>query len=189
MLEGMDKKTVSWRHHLTSPQAATALGVLAIAGIGVTIMAPQAFVVGALLCWSSTLITACLYYPELLGTAKKLYKREWAALRDRNYLWLPISIILVTAVLPLYFYYLRVPITTEVTLNFDEMLGKTPGVTIYNKGDIMATDAQYSAFFWNIDADLQPTILRVPNINCNYIKVRRWCGPLDMLINHCCPVK
>jgi hypothetical protein len=70
------------RHHqLALPRAAAALGTLGFAGIGATIMAPQAFIIGAIICWLATLGVAYLYYPDIFGVARLIFDKNWGAIR------------------------------------------------------------------------------------------------------------
>ena len=146
-------------------------------------MAPQSFIIGALLCWSSALSIA-YYHPEFRLVVRHAFYREWSKYRSiRDDTWSSLALFLIVAILPVYFYMTRIPANTDITLLFSQAVNKKPGIMISNMGDVTADAARYVGFYWNLDATTQPDPHPVANAGCDYIKSHDGCGPLDIMFN------
>src|SRR5258708_28687657 len=109
------------QNHHSASRAALLGGTLAIIiSIGVTLMAPQSFIIGSLLCWSSALSIA-YYHPEFRLVVRHVFYREWSKYRSiRDDTWSSLALFLIVATLPVYFYMTRVPANTDITLLFSQ---------------------------------------------------------------------
>jgi hypothetical protein len=171
-------------HHLASPRAAAAFGTLAFAGIGATIMAPQAFFVGAVLCWIGSAGVIYMYHPEILSIVRICYNREWTKFRDvTDDAWLACTIAAFTILLPIVLFIIRVPIETDTSLVFGRPTAATPTVVIHNLGSLTAEGVKYTAFLIDLDATQISDNNPVANAECEYIKAHQGCGPLTMTFN------
>jgi hypothetical protein len=180
----MNDSQPSHHHRSASPRAA-ALGVIvAMISIGVTLMAPQSFIVGIFLCWAGAFGIAYYYRPTFWLVLTHTYRREWNKYRTLpDDTWPTLALFLVVAILPFYFYLTRIPANTDVILSFSQKDNKKPGINLVNIGDVTAASVQYVGFYWNLDAAKQPDPNPVANALCGYIKARDRCGPLDILFN------
>jgi hypothetical protein len=115
------------RHRqLAQPRAAAALGILGFAGIGATIMAPQAFIIGAIICWLAS-IGVAYFYPDILAVARLTFNKNWGVIRSvSSDLWLALGIILFTLFLPPVLFLVRPPISTDITLEFSRPTARVP---------------------------------------------------------------
>lgn len=171
-------------HHLASPRAAAAFGALAFAGIGATIMAPQAFFIGAILSWVASGGVIYMYHPELLSLVQITYNREWNKIRETtDDIWLAFAIIAITALLPLLLYLIRDPITTNVTILFGRPTAQIPAIILKNLGSITAERAKYNSLLIDLDAPQVSDNNPMATAECEYIKAMRGCGPLTMTFN------
>ncbi len=147
-------------------------------------MVPQSFVIGALLCWISTVGVLYVYHLEIVASLLNIYRRDWSEFHNiPDDTWLASGIIVFTAVLPLVLLYIRPQTTTEVTLYFARPSAAPPVVIIKNLGRIGAERAKYTAVLMNLDDPHTPENTPMANAECAYLKPSHGCGPLTITYN------